>query len=228
MSSENLKIHSKPIPDITAEDSLLTNNQGVLNLQEVPSIDNYDIDIYTLSYCGWCKKTKAILDGDNAHYNEFQLDDKITNDKMEVILNNTGTTEDHAKVLQIFSFVYNNPELVESIDTLYNGGKVEDIKNQETVDFVLQYFLDNPDLLPAWESYLIAKDEHQETVRDQFTALVEEYHTGEYVPQMLVNGEYFGGYGELSSCVDKYTDLEHCFYNFTREHTNNDLNIIAG
>jgi glutaredoxin len=239
MNLENLKIHSKPILEVNKEDILPIDTQEVRDIQEVPNIDNYEIDIYTLSGCGWCKKTKAILNDGNAHYNEFQLDDKIINDKMDIVLNDNGTAEDHVKVLQIFSFVYNNPELVDSIDTLYKGGKVEDIQNQETVNFVLQYFLDNPDLLPAWQSYLEAKDNHTETVRDPFTALVKEYHTGEYVPQMLVSWktadgqysakEYFGGYGELSECVQDHGDLEHCFYSFSQEqHKVADLNVIGG
>ena len=184
--------------------------------QIIPSLDSYDVEVYTLSYCGWCIKVKDILNQTGVHYVEHQLDDKNIFVKTEELLNDSKTSESHEEILYIFDSLYKNPNILDNLDIIMNGGELDNEDDLETAIGVGQYLMDHEEILPVLDYFLDAKKEHDTTVQN-FVKFIEENHTGGFVPQISVNGNYFGSHAELKDCLEINGDFEHCLFDFTNK-----------
>ena len=184
--------------------------------QIIPSLDSYDVEVYTLSYCGWCVKVKDILNQTGVHYVEHQLDDKNIFVKTEELLNESQTEENHEEILYVFDSLYKNPNILDNLEIITNGGKIDNEDDRSTSIGIGQYLTDHAEILPILDYFLDAKKEHEITVQN-FVKFIEENHTGPFVPQILVNGHYFGSHAELQNCLEINLDLEHCLFDFTNK-----------
>jgi glutaredoxin len=194
------------------EDSVATTSM----IQIIPSLESYNIEVYTLSYCGWCNKVKAILNENDVNYVEHQLDDKSILSKTEELLYESKTEENHEEVLYVFDSLYKNPNILDNLEIITNGGKIDNEDDRSTSIGIGQYLTDHAEILPILDYFLDAKKEHEITVQN-FVKFIEENHTGSFAPQISVNGHYFGSHAELTNCLEANGDFEHCLFDFTNK-----------
>ena len=85
--------------------------------KRVAGANKGDIFIYTLSTCGWCKKTKALLDGLGVEYGYADLD-QVSESEKEAL----------AEEMKNWNPKLSFPTVVINKETCVIGYKEEDIK----------------------------------------------------------------------------------------------------
>jgi hypothetical protein len=218
--SNNNKIQQLDNISIQVEDMKIDLNipETVLVTPEIviPSLDSYNVEIFTLSYCGWCNKVKEILNNADLEYTEYMLDDKSLFLTVEELLNNSGTTESHEDVYYVFDSLFKNPSILENLDIIMNGGTIDNEEDFELAMGIGQYLLDHEEILPILDFYIDGATEKDAVVK-KFVDFIETNQTGGFVPQISVDGKYFGSHSELASCIEQNGDLEHCLFDFTNK-----------
>jgi glutaredoxin len=219
------------------------NNNGVVDTNEtggnlmddsITASGGHVIELYTLSYCGWCKKAKSVLDSYDIQYTEYQLDDAniIAGSQacqsdiyqtVEKMLADSGTTLGYEDALEIFTEIYSNPQMFDNaypeLSSSGNAGTsemaaaiTEYLSEHEEILPILEYFLEAEAKCEA--EYIAVQAAHQ-YILDKFQQVISENGTGNFAPQIIIDGKYFGGYNEISTCPKVYGDVDSCFDAFT-------------
>ena len=217
---------------LNGSDSNNSSQQEVIS----PTIEGHTVEVYTLSYCGWCKKAKSVLDSFDVQYTEHQLDDPsiattsaaCQSEVFKIIdnmLTESGTTLDHKMVTDMFTEIYGNPSLFDDTKSDEElADIIENSENRELLTEIIENLETHQEILPALEYFMEAEGKcelnfteaqkmHQIVV-DEFTKFTEDNQTGNFVPQIIVDGRYFGGFQEISECPKTHGNIDSCFNAF--------------
>lgn len=203
----------------------------------------YDVEIFTASYCGWCAKTKEVLKNGGMMFDEKPLDDGA-------FLQNYGFYKDYLTISQyeklnefnseitnLYLSIKDNPDNTMLIDNFFHeiiGKNDEDffsiIKNIEyseenqVVNKLADYLSENKSLVIVYNDFFNFKNLILEN-QSEFFAHVDNGEISVTIPQIFINGEVFphlydsassdlGTYGELNRCIEFYGDVNSCLYDF--------------
>ena len=203
----------------------------------------YNIEVYTASYCGWCTKTKEFLKDSNVIYNEKPLDDgaflqKNSHYKDKLTLRqNDELNELNGKIIQLYSNIEKSEEKIDSIDVFFNQligrndeeflsiiENVEISEENSSINDLFNYLSLNSELIGIYNDFYNFK---VSLLNDQneFYAYADKGVINLTIPQIFINGEVFphsydqtaqslGTYEELNRCEKLYGDINSCFLEF--------------
>jgi glutaredoxin len=203
----------------------------------------YKVEVYTASYCGWCSKTKEILKENGIIYDEKLLDDGAFLQKNShykdvlTLTQNEKLNEFNMKITQLYFDPANKAE-ENSIHTFFadaiaknNEDFLSVIKNIEISEEnsifneVADYLSNHLNLVEVYNDFYNFKVEVINN-QNEFFAHMEKGEINMTIPQIFVNGEIFpniynpevdqsiGTYGQLNNCVEIYGDVNSCFLEF--------------
>ncbi len=194
----------------------------------------YNVDLFTLSYCGWCKELKKVLSADGVEYNEKQLDDgAILNEIGDEITVNQFNMLD--KFYGQFINAYNSGDeaILRIANELYNQSNetflsiLEDNgENNVAIKEVYDYLSNNQNMIDIYNRFYNA-EVNMVRNQDEFGKLIADGKVSATVPQVLINGEVFphnssdgdfSVFNELTKCISIYGNSDKCFFEFANHH----------
>lgn len=142
---------------------------------------DHKVEIFTASYCGWCHKSKDLLNKNGIEFIEYQVDAKATNDLNSVFSNCIKQNSD---------FVSSESDILAILkECLGDTGRVTEMFNNAVAESIL---------LPEINANFLA-------------VVSEHNNGKGSIPQILIDGHYLGGFTQLSACNDFDGTMNECF-----------------
>ena len=204
----------------------------------------YNVELFTLSHCRYCKEVKEILTQDGVSYTEKQLDDMAMIFEIgdSITMNQFNVLDGfYGRFVNAYNYENVDGAMSHLADSLLNKSDdefVSIIRENSDVNQVIKdidiYLSDNPNLINIYNKFY-----NSEVVvfqnQTEFGKLIEGGKVSASVPQILINGEIFphessdGDFStlyELKKCIDAYGDSDACFFEFANNRDEFDIETI--